>query len=195
MCRVRVLRLVFGGLLVIVGCDLGCACSCYIQVYNNFCEGGIWTVVLRLFFECLSSVDLAWMHMQAKHKAKPSHNNTYIPQLCNSLPPCYWVFVVISRLWMALMVCSTGGTLHLIVSLTVPMTSAHTLTDTHKCGTHSLHFHTDIVQMYKWRWAPAASFFYFNSHTQRFLHLDFYRIRSSACCHVGGDPERLPWTL
>lgn len=51
-----------------------------------------------VILECLSTVDLAWMHMQAMHKAKPSHNNTYIPRLCNSLPPRYWVFVVISRL-------------------------------------------------------------------------------------------------
>lgn len=132
--------------------------------------------------------------MQAKHKAKPSHNNTYIPQLCNSLPPRYWVFVVISRLWMALMVCSTGGTLHLIVSLTVPMTSAHTLKDTRVWHSQSSfsHWHCANAEA---AMSPCSFFFYFNLHTQRFLHLDFYRIKSSACCHVGGDPERLPWTL
>lgn len=89
-------------LISLVGhmCDPACACSCYIQVYNKFYKGGIFfiqTILLGLFFECLSPVDLAWMHMQPKHKAKPSHNYTYIPQLCNSLPPRYWVFVVISR--------------------------------------------------------------------------------------------------
>lgn len=125
--------------------------------------------------------------MQAKHKAKPSHNNTYIPQLCNSLPPRYWVFVVISRLWMALMVCSTGGTLHLIVSHTLPVTSAHTLADTHT------HTHTSValtififtLTLCKWctMMSPCSFFFYFNSHTQRFLNLDVYRIKSLACCH------------
>lgn len=85
------------------------------------------------------------------------------------------------------MVCSTGGTLHLIVPHTLPATSAHTLTDTHECGTHNIHFHSDIVQMWQWWWAPAASFFYFNSHThtQRFLHLDFYHSESLALLSCG----------
>lgn len=56
----------------------------------------MWSVPLVILGR-LSSLDLAWMHMQAEHKAEPSHKNTYIPQLCNSLPPRYWVFVVISR--------------------------------------------------------------------------------------------------
>lgn len=42
------------GLLVIFGCDPGCACSCYIKIYNNFYKGGIFTYELFLMGYFLS---------------------------------------------------------------------------------------------------------------------------------------------
>lgn len=63
------------------------------------------------------------------------------------------------------MVCSTGGTLHLIVSHTLPDFCIRA--DTHQCCSHNIHFHGQIVQMWQQRGAPAASFLNSNCTTQK----------------------------